>query len=212
MPLTPVPTTGSVRDGEPRRLGPDAEHLRALLSGAQVAAGAETFTVTGPMTGEPLVQLPLSTTQDVERAFARAWAAQRAWSAVSVRRRARVLLRFHDLVLTHRDELLDIIQLESGKARAHALEEVADIAILARHYGVRGPRYLREQRHRGAIPLLSRTVEAHQPKGVVGVVTPWNYPLAAGDQRRHPGAGGRQRGRAAAGPPGPSPPSPPPGC
>ncbi len=178
MPLTPAPTTGSVRDPEPRRLGPGAEHLRTLMSGAQVAAGAETFTVTGPMTGEPLVQLPLSTTQDVERAFARAWAAQRGWSAVPVRRRARVLLRFHDLVLTHRDELLDVIQLESGKARSHALEEVADIAILARHYGVRGPRYLREQRHRGAIPLLSRTVEAHLPKGVVGVVTPWNYPLA----------------------------------
>ena len=56
MLLTPAPTKGSVPDAEPRRLGPDAGRLRALVSQAQVAAGAETFTVTGPMTGAPLVQ------------------------------------------------------------------------------------------------------------------------------------------------------------
>lgn len=176
MPLTPALTPSSV--AEPHRLGPGAERLSALASGAQVPADAETYALVSPMTGQLLVDLPLSTTDDVERAFARAWAAQRTWAAFPTRKRAAVLLRFHDLVLTHRDELLDVIQLESGKARAHALEEVADVAIVARHYGLRGPRYLRAERHRGALPLLSRTVETHHPQGVVGVVTPWNYPLA----------------------------------
>ena len=47
---------------------------------------------------------------------------------------ARVLLRFHDLVLARQDEILDLVQIESGKARRHAFEEVLDVAIVARYY------------------------------------------------------------------------------
>ena len=89
-----------------------------------------------------------------------------------------MLLRVHDLVLDRQSELLDLVQLESGKARSHAYEEVADCAIVARHYARRGPSLLRETRHVGVLPVLSRATEHHRPKGVVGIVSPWNYPLS----------------------------------
>ncbi len=61
-----------------------------------------------------------------------------AWAATPVRQRAAVLLRFHDLVLRRQAEVLDLIQLETGKARLHAHEEVQAVAVAARHYGAQG--------------------------------------------------------------------------
>ena len=84
-----------------------------------------------PMTGAPLAALPLSTPDDVRVAYAGARAAQRSWARLPVEHRRRVVLRFHDLVLERQRQLLDLIQLESGKARVHAFEEVADTAMVS---------------------------------------------------------------------------------
>ncbi|WP_351226437.1 succinic semialdehyde dehydrogenase [Streptomyces sp. NPDC002133] len=130
-----------------------------------------------PFTGEKLADLPESTPEDVAEAFARARAAQPAWAATSPRARAAVLLRFHDLVLERQAEVLDLIQLETGKARLHAHEEVLAVAVAARHYGRRAPSYLKPKRHTGVVPVLTKTTELRQPRGVVGQIAPWNYPL-----------------------------------
>ncbi|MFI1098234.1 succinic semialdehyde dehydrogenase [Streptomyces sp. NPDC020917] len=130
-----------------------------------------------PLTGEKLADLPEATPEDVAEAFDRARLAQQAWAATPARRRAAVLLRFHDLVLARQAEVLDLIQLETGKARLHAHEEVQVVAMAARHYGLKAPSYLRPKRHTGAIPALTKTVELRQPRGVVGQIAPWNYPL-----------------------------------
>ncbi|MEY2271925.1 succinic semialdehyde dehydrogenase, partial [Streptomyces sp. BF23-19] len=100
-----------------------------------------------------------------------------AWAALPVRRRAAVLLRFHDLVLARQAEILDLIQLETGKARLHAHEEVQAVAVSARHYGRKAPWYLRPKGHTGAMPTLTKVTELRQPRGVVGQIAPWNYPL-----------------------------------
>jgi succinate-semialdehyde dehydrogenase / glutarate-semialdehyde dehydrogenase len=130
-----------------------------------------------------LAELPEATPAEVGEAFARARAAQPAWAALPARARARVLLRFHDLVLSRQHEVLDLIQVETGKARLHAHEEVQVVAMAARHYGRKGPAYLRPRRHTGAFPVLTRAVELRQPRGVVGQIAPWNYPfeLSVGD-------------------------------
>lgn len=146
---------------------------RAVASGA----GGELRTRT-PMTGAPLAVLPVADARDVHAAVQAARRAQQAWARVPLAERAAVLLRFHDLVLERQSELLDLVQLESGKARVHAFEEVADCALAARHYGRRAAMYLRAERHLGVFPLLTRTVEHHRPRGVVGIVSPWNYPLS----------------------------------
>ena len=156
----------------------DPARVRALV--ARVVAsgdGGEELTTT-PMTGAPLANLPLATARDVGVAVDTARGAQQRWASTPVQERAAVLLRVHDLVLDRQSELLDLVQLESGKARSHAYEEVADCAIVARHYARRGPALLRETKHVGVLPVLSRAVEHHRPKGVVGIISPWNYPLS----------------------------------
>jgi succinate-semialdehyde dehydrogenase/glutarate-semialdehyde dehydrogenase len=156
----------------------DPERVARLARRVIAGPDAETVTSVCPMTGEPLVTLPVSTPEDVAVAVDAARAAQRGWAALPVKRRAAVLLRFHDLVLEHEGELMDLIQLEAGKARRHAFEEIADCAIVARHYGRKAAAYLSDTRHLGALPVLTQTVETHHPKGVVGIVSPWNYPLS----------------------------------
>ncbi|MEV4948159.1 succinic semialdehyde dehydrogenase [Streptomyces sp. NPDC053755] len=130
-----------------------------------------------PFTGEKLADLPESTPEDVLEAFARARAAQGAWAETPVRARAAVLLRFHDLVLQRQAEVLDLIQLETGKARLHAHEEVQAVAVAARHYGRKAPSYLRPRHHTGVVPTLTKVTELRQPRGVIGQIAPWNYPL-----------------------------------
>ncbi|MGW4030151.1 succinic semialdehyde dehydrogenase [Streptomyces sp. NPDC004838] len=130
-----------------------------------------------PFTGKKLADLPESTPDDVAKAYERARAAQPVWAATPVRGRAAVLLRFHDLLLERQAEVLDLIQLETGKARLHAHEEVQAAAMAARHYGRGAPAYLRPRRHTGVVPVLTKTTELRQPRGVVGQIAPWNYPL-----------------------------------
>jgi succinate-semialdehyde dehydrogenase/glutarate-semialdehyde dehydrogenase len=135
------------------------------------------LTVVAPFTGAPLATLPAFTVDGVAAAAARAREAQPAWADTPAADRAAALLRAHDRLLSRRDEALDLIQLETGKARRHALEEVADAANVLRYYGVRAPRWLSPRRTRGAVPLLTRTVTDRCPCGLAAVIVPWNYPL-----------------------------------
>jgi succinate-semialdehyde dehydrogenase / glutarate-semialdehyde dehydrogenase len=150
---------------------------------ARAVVGSGRIAVHTPLTGETLAELPESSPEDVATAFARAGAAQPAWAATPVRRRAAVLLRFHDLVLARQAEVLDLIQLETGKARSHAHEEIQSAMVAARHYGRAAASYLGPRRHVGAMPGLTRVTELRQPRGVVGQIAPWNYPfeLSVGD-------------------------------
>ncbi|MBN2447499.1 MAG: aldehyde dehydrogenase family protein, partial [Phycisphaerae bacterium] len=136
--------------------------------------------ITNAMTGEPLGRVPHCSRADVIAAAQRARAAQSQWADTPIGDRADVLLRFHDLVLEHQDEVLDIIQLENGKARRHAFEEVIDVALTARYYAHTAADYLCPKRRQGAQLMLTEVWEHHHPKGLVGVISPWNYPLTLG--------------------------------
>jgi len=151
----------------------------ALRLAAQVTAGpsAGTLECRSPFDGALVGRLPVSSEADVDVAFGSARAAQRAWADRPVATRGRVFLTFHDLLLARRDEALDLVQRETGKARRHALEEVLDVAINARYYARSAARLLAPQRRRGALPLLTQVTQQHHPLGVVGVIAPWNYPL-----------------------------------
>ena len=156
----------------------DPDMARGLTARVVCASVPETVLTHTPMSGAPLALLPQSTPDDVAVAYESARSAQRSWSRTPITQRARIFLRFHDLVLERQAELLDLIQLESGKARMHGFEEVADTAMVSRHYARRAAGYLRPHRRPGAFPLLSQAVELRHPKGVVGIVAPWNYPLS----------------------------------
>src|SRR5215213_3846135 len=105
----------------------DPAVVRRLARRVVAGPRADTVTTTAPFTGAPLADLPMSTPDDVRVAVDAARAAQRAWSRRPLAERARPLLTLHDLVLDVQDELLDLIQLENGKARFYALEEVVGV-------------------------------------------------------------------------------------
>lgn len=168
--------TASTASPPPYVIGPGL--ASRLARRAVTSPGAETYDCLTPMTGGVLGTLPQSSVDNVEIAYTSARAAQPAWAARPPEYRVRFLLKLHDLVLQHQGELLDLIQLESGKARRHAFDEVLDVAGVCRHYARKAPHYLGEKRQLGAIPLLSQARERRIPKGVVGVVAPWNYPLS----------------------------------
>lgn len=134
--------------------------------------------VSNPATGQTVGRVCKCTVDDAREAFARARAAQPAWAATPARKRAAVFRRFALLVAQHRDELLDTIQDENGKNRASALEEVADVAATALYYAQTGPSQLKTRRRFTPAPLLTTAREQRPPKGVVGVIAPFNYPLA----------------------------------
>jgi len=154
-----------------------APGLAALARRVTTAADRDPIEVENPATGELLATVPSCTEEDVAEAVERARAAQARWRETSFAERQEVLLRFHDLVLERQERLLDVIQLEAGKARRHAFEEIIDVAVVSRYYARTAQRHLRTRRRWGAFPLLTWAWENHHPVGVVGVITPWNYPL-----------------------------------
>jgi succinate-semialdehyde dehydrogenase/glutarate-semialdehyde dehydrogenase len=137
----------------------------------------ETIDVRAPFTRQRIGTVPAYAPADVHEAVERAREAQHDWAARPVADRVDVLKRFASLVREHREDLLDLIQVESGKARYDAGEEVLDVDMTAIHYADRAADYLASERHRGAVPILTDARQYHDPYGVVGFITPWNYPL-----------------------------------
>ncbi len=162
----------------PAGTGVDAALVTRLTS--RVTASGNTVTTIAPFTGEPLATLPVSSPDDVAAAYARARQAQRAWARLRPSERVRPFLRLHDLVLARQQEILDILQLETGKARWAAFEEVIDVAGCSLYYARHAPGLLRPRRRAGALPVATKVTERRHPKGVAGLITPWNYPLSLG--------------------------------
>ncbi|MGB3440410.1 MAG: succinic semialdehyde dehydrogenase [Actinophytocola sp.] len=133
-----------------------------------------------PFDQSPTAPVPACAQEDVAAAVVAAMQAQREWAGTSAARRGEVVLAFHDLLLARQEQVLDLIQWETGKARFHAWQEVAQVATIARHYARRARHYLAPNRVRGMVPGLTKVREVRVPKGVVGIISPWNYPLYLG--------------------------------
>ena len=162
----------------PASAAPGTLPQTASLVGDLTATSGETTPVIGPFTGQTLHLLPASSERDVSDAFATARAAQKAWRSAGFAHRRAVLLRAHDLLLERREELLDILQTESGKTRGQAFEEIFEAATVTRYYAVTARSVLRTRHRRAGIPVVITTRVGYKPKGVIGVITPWNYPIA----------------------------------
>ena len=154
------------------------EFVARLVENIVVGSAKATIQICSPLTGELIVDLPQSNPGDVSLAFEKARAVQPQWAARPVRERAAVLKRFHDQLLANEPHLLNLLQIETGKARLHAYEEIAGSAAALRHYGAASAHYLRPRRRRGVLPGLTKVHEVYHPKGVIGLITPWNYPVA----------------------------------
>ena len=154
----------------------DRGYVRALTE-RLVATSGRTEEVRSPIGDQPLAHIPQSSESDVEEAFRRARRAQEAWARTPIDERAAALQRLHDLALDRQQEIIDLICLESGKARKNAFDEPMHVALTARYYARTAHEHLDSRRVRGLAPLLTRVDVHHVPKGVVGVISPWNYPF-----------------------------------
>jgi acyl-CoA reductase-like NAD-dependent aldehyde dehydrogenase len=154
----------------------DPAYVRSLTNRVISTTGQAVPAYT-PITGQPVAMVPQSSEADVKEAFARARRAQQAWAQTSLEHRSALLLRLHDLVLDRQDEIIDLICWESGKARKHAFDEPLHIALTARYYARTAHDHLDTERKLGVVPGLTRVEVNHLPKGVVGIISPWNYPF-----------------------------------
>lgn len=123
----------------------------------------------------------MNKTVSVQAAFDAARLAQPAWAATPYRQRARALLRVRDLIVARADQLAQVISRDNGKVLVDALAaEVVPAALAVGYYVKAARRVLRPQRARGGnILLANKRSRLHPaPYGVVGVISPWNYPFA----------------------------------
>ncbi len=157
---------------------PPATRAELLVERAVTGPGLESVTMTAPFTGLRTAVLPQASDRLTRAAFTRAREAQPSWAATSVAQRQRILLRLHELVLARQREGLDLVQVESGKARLDAFDEISATALVADYYGRHSARLLAPRRAPGALPVLTRATHTRHPRGVVGIISPWNYPLA----------------------------------
>ena len=153
--------------------------LEKLVARVPSTSGG-TWKLTEVYTGDLLVELPQSTPADIEAAFATAREAQRAWAARPLKDRLEVFKRAHSLFLDNAHLTTDLIQVESGKARRMAFEELLDVPMVTGYYLKRARKLLAPKKHAGPVPVISSSLEVRQPKGVVGIIAPWNFPFATG--------------------------------
>ncbi|MBN9748440.1 succinic semialdehyde dehydrogenase [Amycolatopsis sp. A1MSW2902] len=155
------------------------EFLRGLVARVPGSGGA-VWPLTEVYTGDVLVDLPQSTPSDIEQAFAAARTAQKKWAATPLKQRLAVFRRAHALFIDRARTIADLIQVESGKNRRMAIEETCDPPMIMSHYLRRAPKLLAPTRRGGPVPLVSSSTEIRAPKGVVGIIAPWNFPFATG--------------------------------
>jgi succinate-semialdehyde dehydrogenase/glutarate-semialdehyde dehydrogenase len=149
---------------------------------AEVKAEARREVVSyDPATGEEVGRVPLSSAEDVRRAAARAREAQKGWAALSFKERGAVVMRARSLVLEELEEIASLVSRESGKPAAEAVSmEIVPTLDLMRHFARETPRLLRPERiDIGLYNFLGRTSTIeYRPLGVVGIISPWNFPWA----------------------------------
>jgi aldehyde dehydrogenase (NAD+) len=149
------------------------EHLDALfVDGGWVApTGSETLTVVNPTTEQPLATVPAGTPADVDRAVAAARAAFPGWAATPVAERAALLGALADGLTARVPELAELIAREVGSPLKFATSTQAGLpTVVMRSYASLLGSY-------GFEETVGNSLVLREPVGVIGAITPWNYPL-----------------------------------
>ena len=151
--------------------------LQNLIDGEFVdASSGETEAVTNPATGEEIARMPLSTEEDVNRAVAAAKRAGKPWAATPPGERAAALLKLADLLEEHAGEMSDLEAADAGKPRrAFYDDEMPFLCDNLRFFA--GAGRLLEGKASGEYVRGRTSIIRREPVGVVGQITPWNYPL-----------------------------------
>jgi len=139
------------------------------------------FASVNPATGEVLREFEPATQADVVAAVSRAHVAQSAWQGLKVQDRIAILDKFHQLLHDKKSEVARLITTEAGKPQAEALlTEVLVVLDATRFYSENSYAFLRDQvvPHRNLAMKTKSGRLARQPYGVIGIISPWNYPFS----------------------------------
>lgn len=147
------------------------------MAGVGIAREAETFEVRAPADGRLLGTLPVAGDAEVRAAVAAARRAQPAWGDMSPRRRSIRMAELARVMERRADEIATCVIDETGKPRAEALAAVVVAVDLIRHYVRVAPRHFRRRRVGTGWMVWKRAYVEREPLGVIGAITPWNYPL-----------------------------------
>jgi betaine-aldehyde dehydrogenase len=154
-----------------------ATKLKNFIDGKFVEpAKGQTEEVLNPATGEVIAEAPLSTAEDVDRAVAAARKALEGWAVTVPGERALALLKLADAIEEHADELADLEAANAGKPRKAFLEDEIPPMVDQLRFFAGAARCL-EGRASGEYLEGYTSIIRREPIGVVGQITPWNYPL-----------------------------------
>ncbi len=141
-------------------------------------SNGQTITSQNPATGQPIDSVPVQSEEEVNQAVERAHDIQEDWQERSLSERAGMLKDFRDLLVDRRLEMAQLLTEEVGKPTLEALtQEVAMAAELATYYAKNAPDVLASRRVSHRLLKNKRSKLVREPKGVIGIITPWNYPL-----------------------------------
>jgi acyl-CoA reductase-like NAD-dependent aldehyde dehydrogenase len=133
--------------------------------------------VHSPATLEKIGEVEVDSPLDVRAAVHRAREAFRVWSVMDFKRRAKVLLSARDHLIAHSEELIELICQENGKPRLEALVEITYVCDSLTFYSKQARRFLKPHRVTPHLLRNKKVTVHYQPRGVIGMITPWNFPL-----------------------------------
>ncbi|MGH3633264.1 MAG: aldehyde dehydrogenase family protein, partial [Mycobacterium sp.] len=143
---------------------------------------SDSLVVMSPVTGERVATVPNMDTAAIGDMARRARAAQPAWARLGFAGRARVLRPLARWLLDHSDDVFRVVCSETGKQYEDVLLELGGVVSALQFWSRHAKRYLAEQKYRSASPfVLGKKLRiSYVPRGVAGVIAPWNFPLALG--------------------------------
>ena len=151
------------------------------MNAVQTEIRANEILVRNPATQQPVGSVPVNTAPDIDAAAKRARAAQGKWAATNVRERMKVIRRFQQVLSEKKDDVAAVISSETGKPRVEALStEVLVVLDSTRFLLDNAPAFLRPERvpHASVAMKMKRGVLLREPWGVIGIISPWNYPFS----------------------------------
>jgi alpha-ketoglutaric semialdehyde dehydrogenase len=140
------------------------------------AASGDTFESTSPANGDTIGTFPKSSREDVDRAVAAAKEAYEDWRLVPAPKRGEILFRFAHLLAEQKEDLSQLMAREMGKVLPEARGDVQEAIDMAYYMGGEGRRLFGQTTPSELRDKFNMSIR--QPIGVVGVITPWNFPIA----------------------------------
>jgi alpha-ketoglutaric semialdehyde dehydrogenase len=140
------------------------------------AASGDTFDSTSPADGELIGTFPRSGADDVDRAVHAAKEAYVHWRLVPAPKRGEILFRFAQLLVEHKTELTNLMTHEMGKVKAEAGGDVQEAIDMSYYMGGEGRRLFGQTTPSELRDKFQMSVR--MPIGVIGAITPWNFPIA----------------------------------